>query len=95
MERKDHVVVADTSSGTIMAQNGGLGTPANRNRWYRLTPDLSGSYVNGTWPNLASMSRQRLYYASNVLPGGRVFVLGGDYSGRSRRRGTGKAASLF
>jgi hypothetical protein len=67
--------------GTVMAQNGDLSTPANRNQWYKLTPNASGSYAAGTWSNLASMNLQRLYYGSNVLPDGRVFVVGGEYSG--------------
>jgi hypothetical protein len=68
------------SDGTVMAQNGDLNTPANRNQWYRLTPTSSGSYASGTWSNLASMSLPRLYYGSNVLPDGRVFVVGGEYT---------------
>jgi streptogramin lyase len=71
--------------GTVMMHDNdnGFGSPMNRDRWYRLTPDASGSYVNGTWSQLASMSTQRLAFASDVLPDGRVFVLGGEYSGPS------------
>jgi hypothetical protein len=69
------------SDGTVMAQSGNF--PANTNRWYKLTPDASGSYVNGTWSQLATMHLQRLYYGSAVLPDGRVFVVGGEYSGPS------------
>src|SRR4029453_18994397 len=47
--------------------------------WYRLTPDATGSYVNGTWVALASMHDTRLYYATQVLKDGRVFVAGGEY----------------
>jgi hypothetical protein len=52
------------------------------NLWYRLTPDASGSYANGTWNQIASMSSsyQPLYYASAVLPDGRVIVEGGEYN---------------
>ena len=64
------------SDGTVMAQRGGVSSG-----WMRLKPDVNGSYLNGTWSSLASMSLQRLYFASNVLPDGRVFVLGGEYSG--------------
>jgi autotransporter-associated beta strand protein len=64
------------SDGTVMAQQAGCS-----NNWYRLTPDASGSYINGTWSSLQSMGLQRLYYASNVLPSGKVFVQGGEYSG--------------
>lgn len=61
--------------GTVMAQGGyGLGT-----NWFRLTPDIHGSYVNGTWTNLAPMHDTREYYSSDVLPDGRVFVAGGEY----------------
>src|SRR5262249_21768401 len=51
--------------------------------WYQLKPDSSGSYVNGTWSSLAPMSLERLYFGSNLLPDGRVFLAGGEYSGPS------------
>jgi len=51
--------------------------------WHRLTPDLTGSYVNGTWSNTASMPSDYapLYFASQVLADGRVLVEGGEYNG--------------
>jgi hypothetical protein len=49
--------------------------------WYLLTPNSTGSYVNGTWSTIASMSTQRLYFGSNVMQNGNVFVQGGEYSG--------------
>jgi hypothetical protein len=67
--------------GTVMAANGD--TSSN---WYRLTPDSSGSYVNGTWSALSPMNDTRLYFASDVLPNGNVFVAGGEY-------GTGTATA--
>src|SRR4029078_3435924 len=67
-----------SSDGTVMAQGSGVS-----NTWFKLTPDASGSYVNGTWSPLASMGTQRLYYGSNVLPSGKVFLVGGEYSGPS------------
>ncbi|HUJ08579.1 MAG TPA: kelch repeat-containing protein [Verrucomicrobiae bacterium] len=63
------------SDGTVMAQGGWGGASAN---WYRLTP-ANGSYANGTWSTLASMHDSRLYYSSQVLKDGRVFVAGGEY----------------
>ena len=50
--------------------------------WWTLTPDLTGSYINGTWTQVASMpsSYGPLYFASAVLPDGRVMVLGGEYN---------------
>src|SRR5262245_20012184 len=62
--------------GTVMVQGYNPG-----NNWMQLTPDDSGSYINGTWSLLASMSIPRLYYASHVLPSGKVWILGGEYSG--------------
>ncbi len=49
--------------------------------WWKLTPDDTGSYVNGTWTQLASPpdGYQPLYFASAVLPDGRVIVEGGEY----------------
>jgi hypothetical protein len=51
------------------------------NEWYALTPDSSGSYANGTWTQLASMDStyKPLYYASAVLPDGRLLIEGGEY----------------
>jgi len=50
--------------------------------WWRLTPTNTGSYVNGTWTQLAPMQSNYgpLYFASEVLPDGRVLVEGGEYN---------------
>jgi hypothetical protein len=64
------------TDGTVMVQGYSPG-----NNWMRLTPNSTGSYINGTWSNLASMSIPRLYYGSNVLQSGKVWLLGGEYSG--------------
>ena len=49
--------------------------------WYILTPDITGSYVNGTWTQAASMPADYapLYFGSVVLPDGKVAVEGGEY----------------
>jgi hypothetical protein len=51
--------------------------------WYKLTPDNLGSYVNGTWSQIASLPSgyAPLYFASAVLPDGRVIIMGGEYNG--------------
>jgi hypothetical protein len=51
--------------------------------WHRLTPDKTGSYVNGTWTLISAMPSDYapLYFASQVLPDGRVLVEGGEYNG--------------
>jgi methionine-rich copper-binding protein CopC len=65
------------SDATVMVQGPDNNTS---NTWYQLTPDSSGNYVNGTWSQRAPMRVQRLYFGSNVLPDGRVFVVGGEYA---------------
>jgi hypothetical protein len=62
------------TDGTVMCQeSGGV-------RWYKLTPNINGDYVAGSWTALAPMINTRLYYASAVLRDGRVIVGGGEYS---------------
>jgi hypothetical protein len=50
--------------------------------WYKLTPSNTGSYVNGTWTQIASMQSGYgpKFFASAVLPDGRVIVEGGEYN---------------
>lgn len=50
--------------------------------WYKLTPDHSGSYVNGTWKRIASLPAgyAPLYFGSAVLADGRVVMAGGEYN---------------
>lgn len=53
------------------------------NLWYRLAPDARGSYVDGTWSRIAAMpaSYNPLYFASAILPDGRLIIEGGEYLG--------------
>ncbi len=50
--------------------------------WYTLTPDSTGSYINGTWTKVASLpsSYAPLFFGSAVLPDGKVVVQGGEYN---------------
>ena len=61
------------TDGSVMVEQG------DGTAWYKLKPDASGSYINGTWTALASMNDSRLYFFSVVLPDGRVLVGGGEY----------------
>ncbi len=63
------------SDGSVMVQSGGV-----TNQMKRLTPDATGSYANGSWSSLASMSKSRLLTGQNVLPSGKVLVLGGTFT---------------
>jgi hypothetical protein len=62
------------TDGSIMCQDSGSA------HWWRLTPDGTGSYLNGTWSALANGPNAPLYFASAVLRDGRVFVAGGEYN---------------
>ncbi len=52
--------------------------------WWRLTPDASGDYVNGTWSagpvSAMPTGYAPLYYCSAVLPDGRLVIMGGEYN---------------
>ena len=64
------------SNGKVMVHDADAGD------WWALTPDINGSYQNGTWSQLASLPSgyAPLYFASAVLPDTRVVVLGGEYN---------------
>ncbi len=44
----------------------------------KLTPDSTGSYVNGTWTSLPNMNFTRSAFSSQVLPSGKLYVAGGE-----------------
>jgi hypothetical protein len=64
------------TDGTVLVQDAGA------QDWWRLTPDQSGSYVNGTWTQVASLPSDYspLYHSSAVLPDGRLIIMGGEYN---------------
>jgi hypothetical protein len=71
------------SDGTVLVHNEpDNNTIAATSDWWKLTPDSHGSYVNGTWRQIASMPAgyAPLYFASAVLPDGRMIVEGGEYN---------------
>jgi hypothetical protein len=47
----------------------------------KLTPDANGSYVNGSWSQLASMPYIPYAAAQAVLADGRVIIEGGEFTG--------------
>jgi len=64
------------TDGTVMFQ-------ANSSQdWWKLTPDITGSYLNGTWTKLASLQPGYVPddFASAVLADGRVVITGGEYN---------------
>jgi hypothetical protein len=63
------------TDGTVLVQE------YRGSRWKKLTPDITGSYINGSWSDIAPMNTARLYYASAVLADGRLLICGGEYEG--------------
>jgi hypothetical protein len=55
---------------------------SNPQKWFKLTPDETGSYINGTIKPIASTSSAYgpLFFGSVVLPDGRYIVEGGEYN---------------
>lgn len=73
----DGVVVSMLlTDGRVLAQGG------NSSDWWTLTPDINGSYVNGTWQQVASLPAgySPLYMAEAVMIDGRVVIEGGEYN---------------
>jgi hypothetical protein len=65
------------TDGRVMVHTvagGGNGTG-----WDILTPDTTGSYINGTWSTITPMTFDRLFFATQVLPSGKVYAAGGEY----------------
>ena len=60
------------TNGTVMAAT-------YSNQWYLLTPSSTGSYVDGTWSQLANEPVDRLYDGTTVMQNGNVFIVGGEY----------------
>lgn len=63
------------TDGTVMFQGN------SESSWYKLTPDNTGYYVNGTWTKLANLPAGYVpdAFASAVLADGRVVITGGEY----------------
>jgi len=73
---------ANGTSGLFLMTDGTVIVQEYRgSRWKKLTPDASGSYINGSWSDIAPMRTARLYYASAVLRDGRLLICGGEYEG--------------
>jgi hypothetical protein len=64
------------TDGTVLAQGYG------DSDWWKLTPDNTGSYVNGTWTQVASLPSgySPEAFASAVLADGRLIITGGEYN---------------
>jgi hypothetical protein len=64
------------TDGSVMILDG-----TDNQHWLKLTPDNKGDYSQGNFGHVAPMSIGRLYFASEVMQNGNVWVLGGEYTG--------------
>ena len=73
------------TDGTVIAQDECAAD------WWKLTPDNTGSYINGTWTQIGSLPSGYfpLFYGSGVLPDGRVIIEGGEYNNAASDCGNG------
>jgi hypothetical protein len=73
-------VMLQLRDGRILAHEEQNGNPRN---WWILTPDSTGSYVNGTWSSGGQLPSNYapFYFSSQVLlDGKRVIIEGGEYN---------------
>ena len=70
------ILTFQLTDGTVMAQGN------NDSSWWKLTPDNTGSYINGTWTQTASLPAGYVpdAFASAVLGDGRLVIVGGEYN---------------
>jgi hypothetical protein len=64
------------TDGTVLAQG------FSDSDWWKLTPDITGSYVKGTWTEMARLPSGYVPedFASAVLADGRLVITGGEYN---------------
>jgi hypothetical protein len=69
------------TDGTVMVLDQGSNNTGG-SQWWRLTPDINGNYLKGTWSKLASLPSGYVpeYFTSAVLPDGRVVIEGARYN---------------
>jgi hypothetical protein len=64
------------TDGTVLFQGD------SESDWWKLTPDNTGSYVNGTWSQMASLPSGYVpdAFSSAVLADGKLLIIGGEYN---------------
>jgi hypothetical protein len=69
------------TDGSVIVQNVNSDAIHANGNVMKLTPDANGSYLNGTWSQLASIPYIPLFAAQAVLADGRVIIEGGEFTG--------------
>lgn len=82
-------IMVQMTDGTILVQS------YNGQSWMKYTPDSTGNYATGSWSTLASGPVARLYFASQVLPDGRFWLTGGEYTGPGLQANWGNTGEIY
>jgi hypothetical protein len=82
-------LMVQMTDGSLLVQS------YNGQSWMRYTPDANGNYASGTWSSLASGPVARLYFASQVLPDGRFWLAGGEYTGPGLQANWGNTGEIY
>jgi hypothetical protein len=82
-------IMVQLTDGSILVQS------YNGQSWMKYTPDSTGNYATGSWSPLASGPVARLYFASQVLPDGRFWLTGGEYTGPGLRANWGNTGEIY
>jgi hypothetical protein len=69
------------TDGSVIVQNVNSHLAHANGNVLKLTPDANGSYLNGTWSQLASIPYIPVAAAQAVLADGRVIIEGGEFTG--------------
>jgi hypothetical protein len=86
----DVQIMVQMTDGTILVQS-----YDDAQSWAKLTPDATGSYINGTWTVLAKALLPQLYFASQILSDGRFWMAGGEYTGPALQANWGNFAEIY
>src|SRR5215469_9078002 len=82
-------IMIQMTDGTLLVQG------YNGQTWMKYAPDANGNYATGTWTTLAPGIIPRIYYASQVLPDGRFWMAGGEYTGPGLQANWGASAEIY
>jgi hypothetical protein len=88
--------IEQLSDGSILIAYDPAGAGGNAKKTYaKLTPNASGSYINGTWSLLASANISRLDFPTITLRDGRMFATGGEYGAAGSNDPTTDTSEIY
>jgi len=82
-------IMVQMTDGSLLVQG------YNGLTWMKYVPDSTGNFAMGTWSTLASGPVARLYFSSQVLPDGRFWLTGGEYTGPGLQANWGNTGEIY